>query len=228
MAMMAADDGVTDVAFAYDSRDRCIDIDLEGVQLAAYQWLGTQIHQRDTTCDYPGSTKPKFEMKFTRDGLGRPTIVDTAHVTDHMDQTTDSARLGRFQYSYDAASNPTADLATANMGRMEARRWYEYDTLNRLTEADLLDTQTWANPATVVIHHSKPASDYHLKTGHFEELSVRLEVSLSQVLAAGEHRWRTNSRWPSNMRLPGWPSTAGRIGGLPGRWASTVRPSPAM
>ncbi|HWL94914.1 MAG TPA: hypothetical protein VNT79_15450, partial [Phycisphaerae bacterium] len=27
-----------------------------------------------------------------------------------------------------------------------------------------------------VIHHSKPASDYHLKTGHFEELSVRLEV----------------------------------------------------
>jgi len=76
-------------------------------------------------------------------------IADSNHVTDHMDQNTDAARLGMFQYSYDAASNPLTDLATASMAKLEARRWYTYDTLNRLTDADLLDTQTWANPATV-------------------------------------------------------------------------------
>ena len=47
-------------AYAYDARDRCTQVRHNGTVLADYTWLGTAISKRETTSDYPGSTKPKF------------------------------------------------------------------------------------------------------------------------------------------------------------------------
>ena len=38
------------------------------ILLTASQGLGNAISRRDTTCDYPGGTKPKFKSDYQRDG----------------------------------------------------------------------------------------------------------------------------------------------------------------
>ena len=79
------DEGNITAAYAYDSRDRCTGIDTNNgsawvdladyildtpprrqatlnrraILLAASQGLGNAISRRDTTCNYPGNTKPK-------------------------------------------------------------------------------------------------------------------------------------------------------------------------
>ena len=75
----------TTANYAYDSRDRGTQIDNGSQRLADYTWLGSAINQRDTTCDYPGSTKPKFKTAFERDGILRVTKVDNQHLTSDQD-----------------------------------------------------------------------------------------------------------------------------------------------
>ena len=128
--------------YAYDSRDRGTQIDNGGQRLADYTWIGSAIHQRDTTCDYPGTTKPKFKTAFERDGILRVTKVDNEHLT--LDQATSGYNdLGEFDYTYDAASNPLTANQAGSMGDLGANRTYSYDTLNRLTRADYTDSQDW-------------------------------------------------------------------------------------
>ncbi|MBX3397069.1 MAG: RHS repeat protein [Phycisphaerae bacterium] len=146
-------------AFGYDTRDRCNDIDLNGAQLAAYEWLGSAIHSRTTTCDYPGGTKPTIVSAYIRDGLSRVTQVKnelgTPNQNDHYVGPPGAPReygdLGVFNYTYDDAANPLTETLLYvgnNMPPLRADRAYTYDTLNRLTDADLTDTQDWSNAAT--------------------------------------------------------------------------------
>jgi YD repeat-containing protein len=91
--------GGVSATYAYDSRDRCTQINHNGAFLAEYSWLGSALSRRDTTldtawpfrrasrgakylrqgqaCDYPGSTKPKFKSDWQRDGLLRVTVWRT-------------------------------------------------------------------------------------------------------------------------------------------------------
>ena len=54
-------------------RERCTRVNHNGSTLADYTWLGNAVSKRETTCDYPGSTKPKFKSDYARDGLVRVT-----------------------------------------------------------------------------------------------------------------------------------------------------------
>ncbi|MCG8406468.1 MAG: hypothetical protein MI923_14825 [Phycisphaerales bacterium] len=132
----------TTVTYAYDSRDRCTQIDNGTVRLADYTWLGTALHQRDTTCDYPGTTKPKFKTAFDRDGILRVTKVDNEHLTEDMADAGYND-LGEFDYTYDSASNPLSETQAGSMGELDADRAFDYDTLDRLLTARLTDTQNW-------------------------------------------------------------------------------------
>ncbi|MCG8405489.1 MAG: hypothetical protein MI923_09860, partial [Phycisphaerales bacterium] len=132
----------TTVTYAYDARDRCTQIDNGTVRLADYTWLGTSLHQRDTTCDYPGTTKPKFKTAFDRDGILRVTKVDNEHLTPDMDDAGYND-LGEFDYTYDSASNPLSEIQAGSMDELDADREFDYDTLNRLLTARVTDTQNW-------------------------------------------------------------------------------------
>ena len=135
----------TTANYAYDVRDRATSIDNGSQRLADYTWIGSAINQRDTTCDYPGTTKPKFKTAFERDGILRVTKVDNQHLTS--DQATSGYNdLGEFAYTYDAASNPLTVLQANGMGKLDADRWYAYDTLNRLITSEYDDNQMWATP----------------------------------------------------------------------------------
>ena len=50
------------------ARERCTRVSHNGTTLANYTWLGNAVSKRKTTCDYPGSTKPKFKSDYQRDG----------------------------------------------------------------------------------------------------------------------------------------------------------------
>ena len=82
--------GVT-ATYAYDTRDRCTAVGHNGATLADYTWLGSAMASRDTTCDYPGGTKPKFSAAFERDGLLRVTHLATTHQT--LDQADSAIRI---------------------------------------------------------------------------------------------------------------------------------------
>ncbi len=140
------------VAYAYDSRDRCTEIDVydtvnsEWDELADYTWLGSAIDKRVTTCDYPGATKPQFKTEYERDGLLRVTKVINEHITSDM-ADTGYEELGSFNYTYDAVANPlteTSDWALSHKAR--ADRAFTYDTLNRLTQAVLTDSLDLSPP----------------------------------------------------------------------------------
>lgn len=61
---------------------------------------------------------------------------------------TSRNNLGSWTYSYDAASNPTTETHTGHsMSYLESSRSYAYDTLNRLTNALVTDSQNWSSPA---------------------------------------------------------------------------------
>ncbi|MCG8404251.1 MAG: hypothetical protein MI923_03540 [Phycisphaerales bacterium] len=132
----------TTVTYAYDARDRCTQIDNGTVRLADYTWLGDAIHRRDTTCDYPGTTKPKFKTTFERDGILRVTTVDNEHLT--LDQATSAYNdLGEFDYTYDSASNVLSAIQGGSTNELDVDRAFDYDTLNRLVTARVTDTQSW-------------------------------------------------------------------------------------
>ncbi len=143
---MQHDDGDVTAAYAYDSRGRCSGIDQHNgsawVDLADYTWLGGAISKRETTCDYPGSTKPKFKTDFQRDGLLRVTKVLNEHLTEDQAGSTYGS-LGTFEYGYDSSSNALSALQTATMDELDADRHFNYDTLNRLVTARVTDTQNW-------------------------------------------------------------------------------------
>ncbi|MCK6486702.1 MAG: hypothetical protein L6R00_21560, partial [Phycisphaerae bacterium] len=103
-----------------------------------------------TTCDYPGSTKPKFRADYQRDGLMRITRLTHTHQTlNQADSGYDD--LGSWDYTYDTASNLLTANQTGNMGYLDADRTYAYDTLDRLLTARLTDTQNWTAAA---VQHS--------------------------------------------------------------------------
>jgi hypothetical protein len=81
------------------SRGRCTGIDQYNgsawVDLADYTWLGNALSKRETTCDYPGGTQPKFRADFQRDGLLRVVKVENKHLTEDM-ATSGYADLGIF------------------------------------------------------------------------------------------------------------------------------------
>jgi len=61
---------------------------------------------------------------------------------------TSRNNLGSWNYGYDAASNPIYETATGHtMRQLESSRSYAYDTLNRLTNALVTDSQAWAGLA---------------------------------------------------------------------------------
>jgi len=145
------DDADVTSAYAYDTRDRCTGIDVydnddtEWIDLAEYTWLGNAISKRETVCDYPGGTKPKFASDFQRDGILRVTQVEHAHLTEDM-ATSGYERLGSFEYTYDSGSNVLTTLQQHAMGFLDADRWYTYDTLNRLITTEYKDSQVWEYP----------------------------------------------------------------------------------
>ena len=117
------------------------------ILLAASQGLGNAISRRDTTCDYPGNTKPKFRSDYQRDGLLRVTKLEHQHLT--LDQATSGFNaLGTFEYGYDASSNALSALQTATMDELDADRWYAYDSLHRLVTGQVADTQDWTSAST--------------------------------------------------------------------------------
>lgn len=98
--------GVT-AAYAYDTRERCTRINHNGSVLADYPGapgLGNAVSKRETTCDYPGSTKPKFKSDYQRDGLLRVTTLTNEHTTADQAGST-YGDLGTWNYGYDNASN---------------------------------------------------------------------------------------------------------------------------
>ena len=121
-------------AYAYDGRDRCTKIEKDAATLAEYTWLGNAISRRDTTCDYPGGTKPKFKTDFQRDGILRVTTVDNEHLTPDQDRTGFND-LGEFDYTYDSASNVLSAIQAGSMAELDVDRAFDYDTLNRLITA---------------------------------------------------------------------------------------------
>ncbi|KKK53308.1 hypothetical protein LCGC14_3096090, partial [marine sediment metagenome] len=145
------DSGEITTAYAYDSRDRCTDIDVydnedtEWLDLADYTWLGNAISKRQTTCDYPGGTKPTFKTQFMRDGIMRVTMVYNRYTTINQEQSGYD-NLGLFQYGYDTASNAISATQIAPLGHLDVDRWYTYDTLNRLITAEYKDSQAWRWP----------------------------------------------------------------------------------
>lgn len=137
--------GVT-ATYAYDTRDRCTAVGHNGATLANYAWLGSAMASRDTTCDYPGGTKPKFRAEFQRDGLLRVTHLATTHQT--LDQATSGYNdLGTWDYNYDASSNELTMAQAAGMGYLAASAEHSYDTADRLITTVNTDTQTWTAAA---------------------------------------------------------------------------------
>ena len=121
------------VEYDYDSRDRCTQIRHNGDTLADYSFDGRAMTQRDVTCDYTGSTKPKFKTVFVRDDLYRVLTARSRHLT--LDQADAGFNdLSTRTYAYDARSNVISDLQSGGMGGwLGASRQHEYDTLDRLT-----------------------------------------------------------------------------------------------
>jgi len=136
--------GVT-ATYAYDTRDRCTAVGHNGATLADYSWLGSAMASRDTTCDYPGGTKPKFRAEFQRDGLLRVTHLATTHQT--LDQATSGYNdLGTWDYNYDASSNELTMAQAGSPGFLEASAEHSYDTADRLITTQNWDTQVWSGP----------------------------------------------------------------------------------
>jgi len=86
--------------------DRATSIDNGSQRLADYTWIGSAIHQRDTTCDYPGSTKPKFKTAFERDVILRVSKEDIEPLITAL-----TALRARRQAAYKSAvrDHPGAD-----------------------------------------------------------------------------------------------------------------------
>lgn len=120
--------GVT-ASYAYDSRERCSSIAKDGATLAEYTWLGNAVSKRETTCDYPGSTKPKFKSDYQRDGLLRVTKLVNEHLTSDQSGST-YGDLGTWDYAYDSASNELSSDQTGTIGSsvLTADAFYDYDT----------------------------------------------------------------------------------------------------
>ncbi len=137
---------VATVTYAYDSRDRATDIDLDGSPLADYLWLGGALHQRDVTSDteytiVENTGTPAFKTVFSRDGIFRVTKAENLLTVADQD---DFPNLGSWKYEFDRGSNPTkATHDGASMGYLEASREHDYDDLHRLTTSRLTDTQAW-------------------------------------------------------------------------------------
>jgi YD repeat-containing protein len=106
------------------------------------------ISKRQTTCDYPGGTKPKFKTDFQRDGILRVSKVVNEHLTEDQAGSTYGS-LGTFEYTYDSSSNVlTAEQNDAMGAYLEAGRDTVYDTLNRLITTDHADKQGWLGIGT--------------------------------------------------------------------------------
>ncbi len=134
------DSAAITAGYAYDTRDRCTGIDQHNgsawVDLADYTWLGGAISKRQTTCDYPGGTQPKFKTDFQRDGILRVSKVVNEHLTEGQAGNTYGS-LGTFEYAYDSSSNVLTAEQNDSMGTyLEADRvptggwWMSTDSTN--------------------------------------------------------------------------------------------------
>jgi len=138
--------GVT-ATYNYDTRDRCTRIAHNGATLADYTWLGNSLSRRDTTCDYPGSTKPKFKSDFARDGLQRITKLVNEHLTYDQAGST-YGDLGTWDYTYDSGGNLLTSDQTGTMGGsyLTVDNFHTYDTGDRLLTTRYDDLQGWVTP----------------------------------------------------------------------------------
>jgi YD repeat-containing protein len=101
-------------------------------------------HRRDTTCDYPDNTKPKFKSDYQRDGLLRVTKLEHKYLGSQSASGYDN--LGTCDYTYDSSANALSANQSAAMGNyLDADRTYGYDTLNRLLTGRVADTQDWTS-----------------------------------------------------------------------------------
>jgi YD repeat-containing protein len=136
------------LAYAYDSRDRCSQIDhVSGgttVRMADYTWLGNALSRRDTTCDYPGSTKPKFKSDFQRDGILRISKITNEHLTYDQAGST-YGDLGTWDYTYDSSGNLLTGSQSGTMGAsfLAVDNFHTYDTGDRLLTTRYDDPQAW-------------------------------------------------------------------------------------
>ena len=111
----------------YDGSDRVAD----------YTWLGSAANQRDTTCHYPGGTKPKFKTEYQRDGIMRVSTVVNEHVTADQD---DYPNLGSWTYGYDAAGNPIHDLTSHDSTQRRAATMHsDLDPLQAMHPSTVAD-----------------------------------------------------------------------------------------
>jgi YD repeat-containing protein len=134
--------GVT-ATYSYDSRDRCTQVNKDGSVLADYTWLGNAISKRETTCDYPGGTKPKFRTDFQRDGILRVSKLENKHLTLNQADSGYSD-LGTWDYTYDSSSNELSMIQAGSMAYLAAETVHTYDTADRLITTINTDTQTWS------------------------------------------------------------------------------------
>ncbi len=132
--------------FEYDSRDRVQYIDVDTVQMAEYWWRGNAPFAKEITADYPGATDPVMRTDFVRDHLMRVTQLTTGHLTSNQADTGYDDIL-TINYTYDTASNPLTAVDNDTTWNAVSNS-FDYDTLNRLVQADLEDTQTWTAAST--------------------------------------------------------------------------------
>lgn len=145
VSMLHHGGGVT-ATYAYDTRERCTLVKHNGTTLADYTWLGNAVSKRETTCDYPGSTKPKFKSDYQRDGILRVSKLTNEHTT--LDQAGSTyGDLGTWDYSYDSASNELAGTWSGTSTFLAAGMTHTYDTANRLITTLNTDSNSFASPS---------------------------------------------------------------------------------